>query len=442
MGCGIMGVKRLNLNTYKQNIASNIIVQIVRIILGFITSILIARGLGADGNGYVAYAVLIFGLLGGYGHLGINNATTYFQKKSKYDEYTVYNTNISSLLIIWTIICIITIWLKIFHNCLNDYNMFFIAIGLFSVLLTFIMNCANSFYIGNERIYESNKYILISKIIYFLLLLFLYLIQMINVYFYFALQVLPMLMNVIMLLKDIQFKFRFAIKLDLLKKEIAYGMIIYFSALFIFLNYRIDQIIIKSMLGNEELGVYSIGVNLAELLFLIPDSVTTALLGKLYNTENLKDKKQITSKTTKYTFYISLISSLIAIIGTPLIPIIYGNQYYRSTYVTIILFAGIIFASIGRVSYSYFFSEGRPIIHLVITFITLLINVINNIILIPLAGINGSAIASTISYTLYGTMYIIVFIKKEGFKFRHFFLFDDYDKQMLIKFIKSIKSIF
>lgn len=428
------------MGTYKKNIASSFVIQIVKIILGFITSILIARGLGADGKGYTAYAVLIFGLLGGYGHLGINNATTYFQKKSEFKEENVYNTNISYLLVVWVMISIAVIILKRFNIFLQDYDLFFILFGLLFVLLTFLMTCVNAFYIGNEKISEANKYILISSIIYSSIIIGLYFIRVINIYTFFGLQILSPLINVVMLIKNINIKFKFQIEKELLKKEFKYGIIIYFSALFIFLNYRVDQIMIKNMLDNVQLGIYSVGVNLAELLFLVPDSVTTALLGKLYNTENLKDKKEITSTTTKYTFYISLILSLIGILLTPAIPLIYGREYYASIYVTIILFIGIIFASLGRVSYSYFFSEGRPVIHLGITFITLVINVLFNIILIPRLGINGSAFASTISYTLYGAMYIFVFTKMEGFKLRQFFLFNEYDKQILYK-LKKTKEI-
>lgn len=425
------------MSRYKKNIVSNFIIQIVKIIIGFITSILIARGLGAYGKGYIAYILLIFGLLGGYGHLGINNATTYFQKRSKYNEKIIYNTNMTYLLIIWIIIAIIITMLKLFNVFLVDYNMFFIVFGLIFVLLTFIMTCTNAFYIGNEKIYEANKYILVSSIIYSLIIVLLYIIKSLDIYSFFALQIFVPLFNSVMLIKKSNLEFKFSIKWKLLKEEFKYGIIIYFSALFIFLNYRIDQIMIKSMLGNIDLGIYSIGVTLAELLFLVPDSVTTALVGRLYNVDNTSDKRKITATTTKYTFYTSLILCIIGILMTPLIPVVYGGQYYKSMYVTIILFVGIIFASIGRVSYSYFFTEGRPKVHLVITFITLIINIMFNFMLIPKIGINGSATASTISYTLYGGIYITYFVKNEGFKLKDFFIINEDDKKMFKQFFKS-----
>ncbi len=51
--------------------------------------------------------------------------------------------------------------------------------------------------------------------------------------------------------------------------------------------------------------------------------------------------------------------------------------------------------------------------------------------LIPLVGINGAAIASSISYFAYGIIYVIIFIRKEKFTFEGLFLFSDSDKEMI-----------
>ncbi|MCS4464093.1 hypothetical protein JTT01_07485 [Clostridium botulinum] len=47
------------------------------------------------------------------------------------------------------------------------------------------------------------------------------------------------------------------------------------------------------MLGEQQLGIYSIAVSLAELLFLIPGSVGTAILGRLYNIKDNNKEKSI-----------------------------------------------------------------------------------------------------------------------------------------------------
>ena len=182
------------------------------------------------------------------------------------------------------------------------------------------------------------------------------------------------------------------------------------------------------MLNNARLGIYSIGVNLAELVFLIPKSITTALSGKLYNLSIDSDnRKTITTLTIKYTLYVAILLVIIGFFMTPLVPIVYGEDFVESIPVIQILFIGVIFASIGKVSPGYFFTKGVPKVHLVITLLTLIFNIILNIFLIPIYGINGAAIASTIAYFIYGIVYILYFVYAEGFNMKKLLLIDKND---------------
>ncbi len=127
---------------------------------------------------------------------------------------------------------------------------------------------------------------------------------------------------------------------------------------------------------------------------------------------------------------------IIGMFCTTLIPIVYGEAFREAKAPTIILFIGILFASIGRVSSSYFQSSGKPKVHLYITFVVFAVNVVFNACLIPVIGINGAAIASSISYAVYGIVYVIIFIKKENFTFEGLFLFNKEE----INSIKEMKN--
>lgn len=403
--------------SYKKNIASNFIVKIISIILGIVTSILVVRSLGAEGKGYIVYFLLIIGLISNYGHFGIINATTYFQKRSKYKEQDVFNVNITYLLIISIIISIIIVLFKFNNIILCEYNWLMTIGGLVIIISTFIFTCTNFFYIGNERIVEINKYNITFVFINFTLICMLYLLGFLNIFSYFSLMVLISIIKPMWFIVKLGLKIKFKIDINLLKAEFKYGIIIYFSALFGFLFYRCDQFLIKRMLGNSQLGIYSVAVVLAELVLLVPASVTTALTGRLYNIEEKSNKRNsITSLTIKYTFYVCLILSIIGIFMTPLIPMVYGKDFAPARQVTIILFIGVIFASIGKVSYPYFFTEGKPWIHLCITFLVFMFNLIFNLILIPIFGIRGAAISSTIAYFLYGVIYLCCFLKMKVIK--------------------------
>lgn len=418
---------------YRKNIASNFVTQIITSVLAFVVSIIVSRVLGAEGKGEVAYFLLFFTTIGQYGHFGITYATPYFSKKTKFSGEEVFNSNFSYIILMCVIQSSLVIIAKSFGLIFKEYSYLTLFLGILILAFTMIAEFLSTVYIGNERIIEVNKITLTSNIIKIALTIILWLAELLNIYTYLLVLSLPVIFNSILLMRKSKQKYKFEINKVLMSKEFKFGITIYLATLFIFMNYKIDQFFIKFMLGTTELGVYSVSVSLAELLFLIPGSVASAILGRLYNMKNdtPEERARLTSNTIKVTFYVTFLIMIIGILCTPIIPVLYGKQYTGAIVPTIILFVGILFASIGKISSSYFQSSGEPKVHLYITFSVFAINIVFNAVLIPLAGINGAAIASSISYFAYGIIYVIIFIRKEKFTFEGLFLFSDSDKEMI-----------
>jgi O-antigen/teichoic acid export membrane protein len=222
---------------------------------------------------------------------------------------------------------------------------------------------------------------------------------------------------------DIQFKFLFDLRIIL--EEISYGIIVYFGALFIYLNYRMDQWLIKFYLGDTELGIYAVGVALAEMILLVPMSVINPLRARLYNLDiNGSEYKRLTAKTIKFSLYITLIISVPIYFGSGIISseFLYGAKYQDSVEIVKILLLGILFLTFGKVGSHYFVIKGKPWIHMATAFLVLSVNIILNIYLIPRLGINGAAWASTASYSIFGLSYILMYVFKEKFPLNSLFI--------------------
>ncbi len=409
--------------SYRKNIASNFITQGLVTVLAFMTSIIIARSLGPNNKGYIGYLILIFTLIGEYGNFGVLKASIFFQKRSNYDEEYVFINNQTFLLINFIFLSSIITILRMTGKFLVNYDSFHIMCGFIIILFSFSNLNMNNFYIGNERIRESNKYNIIISLLKSISLFILWMIGRLDGNTYLFVIAFSMVILSIFLYRNLNINMKFHIDMKLIWKQIRFGFLIYLSTLFIYLNYRMDQFFIKNMLGQREMGIYSVSVSLAELLFLIPGSVGTAILGRLYNIDSSQstERKNVTAITVKYTFYICLVLGLIGMALTPLIPIVYGSEYAGACLPTLILFIGIIFASIGKVSSGYFQSIGNTRNHFLITTATFILNLILNYLLIPKMGIVGAAIASSVSYSVYGLLYVITFIKIEKFKLEDFF---------------------
>ena len=136
---------------YKANITSNLLNQIIRVVLGALTSILVARTLGPSGQGYVAYVLLIFTLVGNYGHMGLNSAVMYFLKRSGTDPERLMGNNFTALLLTWLLISAVLLALRSFGVVLGDYNYFYILGGLVLVLATFIYYNHHAWFTADEH---------------------------------------------------------------------------------------------------------------------------------------------------------------------------------------------------------------------------------------------------------------------------------------------------
>jgi len=418
---------------YKKNIASNFVTQIITSVLAFIVSIIVSRVLGAEGKGEVAYFLLFFTTIGQYGHFGITYATPYFSKKTQYSSEEVFNNNFSYIIFMCIIQSIIVVIGRSSGLIFQGYNYGMILLGILILSFTMITEFLSTVYISNEKIIEVNKITLTSNIVKIALTIILWFTGLLNIYSYLMILSLPVIFNAILLGRRYNQRFKLLINKSIMIKEFKFGITIYLATLFIFMNYKIDQFFIKFMLGTTDLGVYSIAVSLAELLFLIPGSVASAILGRLYNMKNdtSEERARLTSNTIKVTFYVTFVLMIIGILCTYIIPVLYGEQYRGAIMPTIILFVGILFASIGKISSSSFQSSGQPKVHLYITFTVFVINIVFNTVLIPIWGISGAAIASSISYFAYGIIYVIIFIKKENFTFEGLFLFSENDKNVI-----------
>ncbi|MFW6016866.1 MAG: polysaccharide biosynthesis C-terminal domain-containing protein [bacterium] len=421
---------------YIKNISNSLITKIIKIIIGFGTSIIVARALGAEGKGYITYILLIGSLLANYGHLGILDATIYFQKRSNYSQQEVFNVNISFIILIWFFISIFIISMRLFRFILLDYSIFMVIGLIFYVIINFFNILGRKFHVGEEKIVDMNKFLLIDKFFLFFFLLILWSFKYLSAGYYLLLMISGLFLSSYLLIKNIGFKFRFKLNRSLLKEEFKYGLLVYFATLFIYLNYRADQFLIMNMISTSALGVYSIGVTLAELVLLIPESVSLALNGKLYNVAlDSKHRNLITISTIKYTIYICIVIATIGFFLTPLIPVVYGEEFIDAVSVFKILLFGVLFVAIGKTSNAYFYTQGTPERYLVIVLITFIINLVLNFKLIPILGINGAAWASTISYIIYGLIHIFYFKIKEKFPLKEMFLINKSDIKLFKKYV-------
>ena len=184
------------------------------------------------------------------------------------------------------------------------------------------------------------------------------------------------------------------------------------SSISIILYMRIDQVMIKNMLGDSELGIYSVAVKIAELPNFIPVIISASVFPAIISYR--KNKKLYNLRLQQLYNVFSLISISIALVISIFSPfiiwILFWNQYSGASVILSIYIWSIVPVFLWVASGKYLLTENLTDISLYRTLIWAIMNVILNIILIPIYGWIWAAVSTVVSYTI--SVYIIIIIKK------------------------------
>lgn len=172
------------------------------------------------------------------------------------------------------------------------------------------------------------------------------------------------------------------------------------SSIAVTLYMRIDQIMIKEMLGIKDVGIYSVAVQLSEAFYFIPIVITASLFPAIINAKKIDLDYYDKQMKRLYSLMIwgAIIIAVAATFISPwLIPLLYGNEYSESAQVlTINIWAGV-FVFLGLASGKWLINENLQMFAMYRTLLGLFINIFLNLLLIKSHGIYGAAISTLIS---------------------------------------------
>lgn len=200
-----------------------------------------------------------------------------------------------------------------------------------------------------------------------------------------------------------------------------------FAGVVVSVYMKIDQVMIKEMLGAKEVGLYAAAVKLSEAWYFIPLAITSSLFpaiinAKLYQKEDYFQRLQ---KLYDLMVWIAVAIALPTAILSPwIVEFLYGNEYLESSSVLNIHIWSGIFVFLGVASSKYLLAENYIKKTFYRTFVGALLNIIMNYYLIGIMGIKGAALSTFAS---------------------HFFaayFYDILDKDLREMFILKTKSLF
>lgn len=180
------------------------------------------------------------------------------------------------------------------------------------------------------------------------------------------------------------------------------------SSLAIAIYMKIDQVMLGQMLGDQAVGIYSAAVRVSEVWYFIPGIIVSSVFPSIIEARKIDEKLyyQRLQKLYDLIVWIALAVALPMTFVSPwLITILFGNDYTEAGAILSIHIWSALFVFLGVASSNWFLIENKQILSFQRTALGAITNVLLNLYLIPKYGTIGAALATVISYAIAGIFY-------------------------------------
>ena len=181
---------------------------------------------------------------------------------------------------------------------------------------------------------------------------------------------------------------------------------------------KVDLFMLANMTTSEQVGFYNIALKLSMLSYMglmAVNSIAAPKFSEIHASGDTDALKRMVQQSTKTIFWVSVPVLLILVFFPELILSMFGPEFRVAAASLVILSLGRMFSAISGSVGTFLQMVGKQKVFQNILILAAGINVILNIILIPDYGIEGAALASSISGILWNLLMIIYIKKNFGF---------------------------
>jgi len=401
--------------------------QLVGIIIGILSAMIIARVLGADGQGKYALIILLPNMFYTLFNIGVPASTVYYIGKKEYLLEDIFKTNLLTAVILSFLTGVLScLFIYFYQDVFYDkIEWSVLAISLISLPFIFLSKNLQVIFQGKEEFEKFNFIVILNQLgIFVFCLVFLILLGwglFGAVAAFVCGQVLVFLALFYFLKLDFNLSpFRGNFSKSYFRNSFYYGIKGHISNILAFINYRIDLFIIAYFLNDYYVGLYSVAVTVVERIWVVSQSVSTVLFARVSNLTTDIERAQFTSIVARNVLFISLTGGVILyFIGGWLINLLFGAEFDDALAPFILLIPGVVLLSFARILSNFFSGIGKPEINTYVASFTTVLNIGLNIYLVPKLYVTGAAIATSITYatnmviktTIFGIMNKISFLE-------------------------------
>lgn len=162
-----------------------------------------------------------------------------------------------------------------------------------------------------------------------------------------------------------------------------------------------DRIMIGKMMTDADVGFYTIAAGVSTMWLFVPNAVIKSFRPTIMEFKEKGNEKMYLRRLQQLMSAVFWMSAGVAVVLTVLgrlaIEVLYGESYLPATIPLIVLVWSMVFAVTSMTRSTWILSEGKNRFVKHFTFIGASLNVVLNLILIPLWGTMGAALATFVT---------------------------------------------
>ncbi len=384
-------------------------------LLAYLLRILLARNLSVVEYGLFYSVLALFALLSVFQHMGLADALikyiAEFKVKRMFSKiksavYFVFLFQLATALILGLLGILFADFLAVnyFHNESAAVVVKLLAV---SVMLSPLELIFISIFFGFQRYFYFLNFL---RMLFILLSTYIFLVLGFSIkapiFAYILFYIVPPIFYYPLFIRRLFPDFnKIRMKFDpgLYKKIVAFGIPVIFTSVSAMVISYTDTLTITFFRGLKEAAFYNAAAPTARMLWIFGETlmmIVMPLSSELW-IKNKKYLKEGIELVYRYAFIIVLPLALVLFSFPELtLRLLFGEEFQTASKALRILAISAVVLTVGNINNSVFSGIGRPRVASMIVFSAAMLNLILNIILVPLYGIVGAASSTLIAFAL------------------------------------------
>ena len=375
-----------------------LLVRILLIAAGFVSSIITARFLGPEGRGVFFYWTTLAAFAIQFGNLGLHSSNTYFLAKGRARLSALAANSLWVSLIGGGVLggfLVLSLWLM--DGATGDRwslllpALFLIPSGLYFLLGTNLL-------VAEGRIGEYNGFELANRYLGLAAIFF-------AAWYWRSPQALLVIMSVVAVLMCLPLYRRLRVlggdgggSFLLIREGFGYAMRAYLAAALGFAVLRLNTLLIEQYMDAATLGTWSIAAQLLDVIVVIPSTIALVLLPRIMRADQPYQLMQ--SQLRMVAIVLALVCAVAAWLGNDVIMLVYGERFAGAYAMLLWGLPGIFALGLTSILSQYLASAGIPLALVWIWLTGLAAELALAIWLIPSQGGVGAMMSLSAAYAV------------------------------------------